>query len=55
MDFVSRSAESSIDVDDDSLAVDKGTVTICGDCAVTIPGEEDPGKAVLLPPVERIV
>lgn len=54
MDFVSRSAESSIDVDD-SLAVDKGTVTMCGDCAVTIPGEEDPGKAVLLPPVERIV
>ena len=56
MDFVSRSAESSIiDVDDDSLAVDKGTVTMCGDCAVTTPGEEDPGKAVLLPPVERIV
>lgn len=56
MDFVSRSAESSIDVDvdDDAIAVVKG-VTMCGDCVVTAPGEEDPGKAVLLPPVERIV
>lgn len=52
MDFVSRSAEPSIDVDDDAVAVVKGTVTMCGDCVLR---EEDPGKAVLLPPVERIV
>lgn len=56
MDFVSRSAESSIDVDvdDDAVAVVKG-VTMCSDCVVTAPGEEDSGKAMLLPPVERII